>query len=169
MTTLNKASAEVIIAWCAMTDQDPTSRKPRDMGHPNDNRPTTNDASPSTPSPTSPASAWSPRPRNGPRLERQPCLPLPPPSLCSKARSIASATATLPEASKANRDFAECLVAYDPSGSRRNPHPPLRPQTAGGLLIAVSAEGAIALTAALQNAGVPAVEIGDVLPPAKTL
>jgi len=37
-------------------------------------------------------------------------------------------------------------------------------QTAGGLLISVAAGDAIPLTQALQDAGVPAVEIGEVLP-----
>ena len=65
--------------------------------------------------------------------------------------------------------FGMRLVAYDPSVPEEIRTLLFDPQTAGGLLIAVSAEGAIALTAALQNAGVPAVEIGDVLPPAKPL
>ena len=43
------------------------------------------------------------------------------------------------------------------------------PQTAGGLLISVSAEDANALTRALQDAGVPAVEIGQVRTGAKPL
>ena len=169
MTTLNKAAAEVIIAWCAMTDQDPTSRKPRDMGHPNDNRPTTNDAFP--------VHALTDVTGFG---------------LVGHAREMALASnvslvfhsATIPVLEgaldcirdghtpgglKANRDFAECLVAYDPSVPEEIRTLLFDPQTAGGLLIAVSAEGAIALTAALQNAGVPAVEIGDVLPPAKPL
>ena len=43
------------------------------------------------------------------------------------------------------------------------------PQTAGGLLISVAAEDAGALTHALQDAGVPAVEIGQVIPRTKPL
>jgi selenide, water dikinase len=69
----------------------------------------------------------------------------------------------------ANRDFAECVVTYDelvPDDSRTLL---FDPQTAGGLLISVSAEDAPALTRALQDAGVPAVEIGEVLPRTKPL
>jgi selenide, water dikinase len=70
----------------------------------------------------------------------------------------------IPGGLKANRDFVECLVSYDQSV-----HDDIRtllfdPQTAGGLLISVSAEDANALTHALQAAGIPAVEIGEVLP-----
>jgi selenide,water dikinase len=41
------------------------------------------------------------------------------------------------------------------------------PQTAGGLLISISVEAAERLTNALRDAGVPAVEIGEVLEPGK--
>jgi selenide,water dikinase len=41
------------------------------------------------------------------------------------------------------------------------------PQTAGGLLISVTPKGADELALALHAAGVPAVEIGEALPPAK--
>ena len=69
----------------------------------------------------------------------------------------------------ANRDFAECLVEYDPSVP-----PDIRtllfdPQTAGGLLISVSAKDSAPLTRALQDAGVPAVEIGEVRTTTKPL
>ena len=43
------------------------------------------------------------------------------------------------------------------------------PQTAGGLLLSVAGEDADALLASLNTAGVPAVEIGDVLPAGKPL
>jgi selenophosphate synthase len=69
----------------------------------------------------------------------------------------------------ANRDFAECLVAYDPSVPANIRTVLYDPQTAGGLLISVSAENAAELNRALQAAGVPAVEIGEVLAPAKPL
>jgi selenide,water dikinase len=69
----------------------------------------------------------------------------------------------------ANRDFAECNVAYDPSVPDDIRTLLFDPQTAGGLLISVSAEGANALTRALQDAGVPAVEIGEVRTIAKPL
>ncbi len=75
----------------------------------------------------------------------------------------------IPGGLKANRDFAECLVDYDPSV-----HDDIRtllfdPQTAGGLLISVVAEDAAPLTRALHDAGVPAVEIGEVIPHTKPL
>ena len=62
----------------------------------------------------------------------------------------------------ANRDFAECNVDYDPSVPADIRTLLFDPQTAGGLLISVSAEGANALTRALLDAGAPAVEIGEV-------
>ena len=70
----------------------------------------------------------------------------------------------IPGGLKNNRDFAECLVDYDdqvPDDLRTILYDP---QTAGGLLISTSD---LTLTQALQNAGVPAVEIGEVLPLAK--
>ena len=75
----------------------------------------------------------------------------------------------IPGGLKANREFAECLVSY-----AENVPADLRtllfdPQTAGGLLISVSPEGAASLSADLQAAGIPAVEIGEVLPSAKPL
>jgi selenide,water dikinase len=75
----------------------------------------------------------------------------------------------IPGGLKANRDFAECLVGYDPSVPADIRTLLFDPQTAGGLLISVSAEDAGSLTRALQDAGVPAVEIGEVVVPAKPL
>ncbi len=75
----------------------------------------------------------------------------------------------IPGGLKANREFAECMVEYDPSVPADIRTLLFDPQTAGGLLISVSAEDAGALTRALQAAGVPAVEIGQVLPRAKPL
>jgi len=69
----------------------------------------------------------------------------------------------------ANRDFAECLVDYDQSVPADIRTLLFDPQTAGGLLISVSAEDAGPLTRALQDAGVPAVEIGQALPRTKPL
>jgi selenide,water dikinase len=43
------------------------------------------------------------------------------------------------------------------------------PQTAGGLLLSVARADTAALLDALKSAGVPAVEIGEVLPPGKPL
>jgi selenide,water dikinase len=69
----------------------------------------------------------------------------------------------------ANRNFAECLVDYDPSVPADIRTLLFDPQTAGGLLISISAEDASPLTRALRDAGVPAVEIGQVLPRTKPL
>jgi selenide, water dikinase len=43
------------------------------------------------------------------------------------------------------------------------------PQTAGGLLISVAADASSSLLSALTAAGVPAVDIGQVVPPTKPL
>jgi selenide,water dikinase len=75
----------------------------------------------------------------------------------------------IPGGLKANRDFAECLVEYDPLVPDDIRTLLFDPQTAGGLLISVSAEDAGPLTRALHNAGVPAVEIGEVIPHTKPL
>jgi len=75
----------------------------------------------------------------------------------------------IPGGLKANRDFAECLVGYGPSVPDDICTLLYDPQTAGGLLISVSAEDASPLTHALEAAGVPAVEIGEVLPQTKPL
>ncbi len=75
----------------------------------------------------------------------------------------------IPGGLKANRDFAECLVGYDPSVPDDIRTLLFDPQTAGGLLISVAAEDAGTLTRALQDAGVPAVEIGEVWATAKPL
>ena len=75
----------------------------------------------------------------------------------------------IPGGLKANRDFAECLVGYAESVPDDIRTLLFDPQTAGGLLISVSAQDKVALTSALHNAGVPAVEIGEVLPRMKPL
>jgi selenide,water dikinase len=75
----------------------------------------------------------------------------------------------IPGGLKANRDFAECLVAYDASVPEDLRTLFFDPQTAGGLLISVSAKDAAPLTRDMQHAGVPAVEIGEVHSSAKPL
>ena len=75
----------------------------------------------------------------------------------------------IPGGLKANRDFAECMVGYDPSVPADIRTLLFDPQTAGGLLISVSAEDAGRLIRALQDAGVPAAEIGEVRTTAKPL
>jgi selenide,water dikinase len=75
----------------------------------------------------------------------------------------------IPGGLKANREFAECVVGYE-DGIREEVKTILfDPQTAGGLLISVASEDAVELMRALTSAGVPAVEIGEVLPATKPL
>jgi selenide,water dikinase len=65
---------------------------------------------------------------------------------------------------KANREFAECVVEYEDGVPEEAKTILFDPQTAGGLLISVAADSANDLTRALTTAGVPAIEIGEVLP-----
>ena len=75
----------------------------------------------------------------------------------------------IPGGLNANRDFAECLVEYDSTVPEEIRTLLFDPQTAGGLLIAVAPGDAVALTRALIDAGVPAVEVGEALPRTKPL
>jgi selenide, water dikinase len=75
----------------------------------------------------------------------------------------------IPGGLKANREFAECMVGYEDGVSEEVRTLMFDPQTAGGLLISIAAEAAPDLNRALNSAGVPAVEIGEVLPHAKPL
>jgi selenide, water dikinase len=75
----------------------------------------------------------------------------------------------IPGGLKANREFAECMVGYEEGISDEIKAILFDPQTAGGLLISVAPEDAAELTRALNSAGVPAVEIGEVLPASKPL
>ena len=64
-----------------------------------------------------------------------------------------------------NRDFAECQVQYDEGISEDLKALLFDPQTAGGLL--VSATDGSRLSAALNTAGIPAAQVGAVLPNSK--
>ena len=75
----------------------------------------------------------------------------------------------IPAGLKANRAFAECVVGYENGISEEVKTILFDPQTAGGLLISVAPEDATELTRALNANGVPAVEIGEVLPSSKPL
>jgi selenide,water dikinase len=75
----------------------------------------------------------------------------------------------IPGGLKANREFAECVVEYEQEIGEEWKTLLFDPQTAGGLLISVAAEDASQLARALNAAGVPAVEIGEVLPAAKPM
>ena len=68
-----------------------------------------------------------------------------------------------------NREFAECVVGYEGDVSEELKTILFDPQTAGGLLISVAAEDSNQLVHALNIAGVPAVEIGEVMTRSKPL
>jgi len=75
----------------------------------------------------------------------------------------------IPGGLKANREFAEGVVRYEDGISDEIRTILFDPQTAGGLLISVASEDASELSQALNTAGVPAAEIGEVLPATKPL
>jgi selenide, water dikinase len=73
----------------------------------------------------------------------------------------------VPGGLKNNRDFAECVVEYDEDVPEDVRALLFDPQTAGGLL--VSTPDSERLAKALNHAGVPAVQIGEVHPETKPL
>jgi selenide,water dikinase len=75
----------------------------------------------------------------------------------------------VPGGLNANRDFAECLVGYEGDIAPEIKTLLFDPQTAGGLLLSVSAQSSNHLVGALRTAGVPAVEIGELTPAGKPL
>jgi len=75
----------------------------------------------------------------------------------------------IPGGLKNNREFAECLVGYEENVPEEIRTILFDPQTAGGLLLSVARSDADSLLTALNNSGVPAVEIGEVLPQGKPL
>jgi selenide, water dikinase len=75
----------------------------------------------------------------------------------------------IPGGLKANREFAECVVGYQDGISEEVKAILFDPQTAGGLLVSVASEDATELLQALNAAGVPVEEIGEVLPATKPL
>jgi selenide,water dikinase len=70
----------------------------------------------------------------------------------------------IPGGLTANREFAECAVRYEDGIAEETKTVLFDPQTAGGLLISVASESTGELKRMLTSAGVPAVEIGEVLP-----
>jgi selenide,water dikinase len=75
----------------------------------------------------------------------------------------------IPGGLKANRDFAECVVEYADGIPEDIKTLLFDPQTAGGLLIAVAGSDAARLQSAFIAAGIPSVEIGEVIPARKPL
>jgi selenide, water dikinase len=75
----------------------------------------------------------------------------------------------IPGGLKANREFAECVVAYEGGLVEDLKAILYDPQTAGGLLISVADHDSLALLQALNHAGIPAIEIGDVHPAGKPI
>ena len=75
----------------------------------------------------------------------------------------------IPGGLNANREFAECVVAYEDGVPEDIKTVLFDPQTAGGLLLSVADEDATALLAALRGANVGAIQIGEVLPQSKPL
>jgi selenide,water dikinase len=75
----------------------------------------------------------------------------------------------IPGGLNANRDFAECMVAYQNDIPEERRTLLFDPQTAGGLLLAVASEDCSQLVAALTSGGVEAREIGEALPQTKPI
>jgi selenide, water dikinase len=73
----------------------------------------------------------------------------------------------IPGGLKANREFAECVVEYEAGIPDEVKTILFDPQTAGGLMISVSQEYAGELMRLLNDAGVQAAEIGEVVPQSK--
>jgi selenide, water dikinase len=70
----------------------------------------------------------------------------------------------VPKGLKSNREFAECAVECEPGVDEATRTILFDPQTAGGLLISISAAKADPFVRALQGRGGDATIVGDVLP-----
>ncbi len=75
----------------------------------------------------------------------------------------------IPRGLNNNRDFAECVVGYGDGVPEDLRSLLFDPQTAGGLLISVASEDSAQFTQSLNAAGVPAVQIGEVIAKTKPL
>jgi len=75
----------------------------------------------------------------------------------------------IPGGLKANREFAECMVGYEPGIPDEVKTILFDPQTAGGLLLSVAREDAAPMLEALNAAGIAAAEVGEILPEQKPL
>jgi selenide,water dikinase len=166
MTTLNKTASEVITAFCSTTNHVGTGLRPvqaeRNSG------------------------ALSQQPTTGDQRPVHSLTDVTGFGLIGHAREMALASnvsllfhihkipviegaldciraGDIPGGLKNNRDFAECTVGYDEAISEESKTILFDPQTAGGLLISVAAEHSPNLLRDLKAAGIPAVEIGEVL------
>jgi selenide,water dikinase len=70
----------------------------------------------------------------------------------------------IPGGLKANREFTECMVHYEDGVANELRTVLFDPQTAGGLLVSVANKHSDELRTGLNSAGVPAIEIGEILP-----
>ena len=70
----------------------------------------------------------------------------------------------VPKGLKSNREFAECTVEYGPGVCETTKALLFDPQTAGGLLISISAKKGDPFVRALQDRGGEATIVGEVLP-----
>jgi len=70
----------------------------------------------------------------------------------------------VPTGLKANRNFAECAVEFGPNVDEISKALLFDPQTAGGLLLSISAKASNQFLRALQNRRGDAVLVGEVLP-----
>ena len=72
--------------------------------------------------------------------------------------------ACVPAGLKANRDFTECVVEFGPKLDEIRKTLLFDPQTAGGLLLSISASACDRFLSAFQDRGGDAMLVGDVLP-----
>ncbi len=70
----------------------------------------------------------------------------------------------VPAGLKANREFAECVVEFRPKVDEITKTLLFDPQTAGGLLLSISAKASTQFLRAVQNRGGAAIYVGEVLP-----
>jgi selenide,water dikinase len=96
------------------------------------------------------------------RINSKEVQPLPGAMECIRAKFI-------PGGLNANRDFAECAVQYGEDVADELKTLLFDPQTAGGLMLAVAADDGLRLKNLLQAEGIPASQVGEVLPGAKPL
>ena len=72
--------------------------------------------------------------------------------------------ACVPAGLKANREFAECVVEFGPKLDEITKTLLFDPQTAGGLLLSISASACDLFLGAFHDRGGDAIPVGDVLP-----